>query len=130
MSKAKPKPKPEQPSSFEILSRLAVPFGFHMKLDTVADILTISGHTDYADSVNIAGFAGCSGAVLTFTDWQKTPRTHNQVILVFRQFLIVVLRDFANALESGDIGFISSSQEGILTLGPPRPETEAEENHK
>lgn len=119
MSKAKPKPKP--PSPFEILSRLACPFGFHLKFDTTTDTLTVSGHTDYADSVNIAGFAGSSGAILTFTNWQRTPRTQDKVIMVFRQFLIVVLRNFANALETGDIGFVSSDQDGTLTLGPPRP---------
>ena len=44
--------------------------------------------------------------------------------MVFRQFLIVVLRNFANALETGDIGFVSSDQDGTLTLGPPRPAPE------
>ncbi len=112
MSKAKPKPKPNMT---EVLQRLALPFGFHLTYLTVSDTMKVSGNLDHANQDHIAFAAGISGAELCIEKWSEFA-DQDRLVLLFTQYIVSVLRGFANQLERRDVKFTGSTQDGLLIL--------------
>lgn len=110
MSKAKPKP-----NMTEVLQRLALPFGFHLTYLTKTDTMKVSGNLDHANQDHIAFAAGISGAELRIENWSKYT-DQDRLVLLFTHFVVAVLRQFANSLESGDVRFTGSTEDGLLIL--------------
>jgi len=108
----------------EVLQRLALPFGFHLTYLTVSDTMTVSGNLDHANQDHIAFAAGILGGELRIEKWSEYT-DQNRLVLLFTQFIIEVLRGFANKLENREVSFAGSTQDGLLILTFKSPEEPA-----
>jgi len=77
--------------------------------------MKVSGNLDFANTDHIALSAGILGAELCFVNWSDITDTH-YIVVRFTQYVTHVLRGFANSLESGDISFSGSTEDGLLVL--------------
>ena len=105
--------------NFKLISALSVPLGFHVTLCAEADTLTVSGNNDYANPDLVALAAGVMQLKLIFKWSKATPET---ITTLWRQYLVQVLRSFANGIEAEHFQFTGLTPEGLLCMRYQRPE--------
>ena len=105
----------QQPNLTEALTRLAVPFGLHLTYTSEDDTMKVSGNLDHANADHIALAAGMLGAEMRIEKWSECT-DQSRVVLLFTQYIIAVLRGFANQLENRDVFFSGSTKDGLLVI--------------
>jgi len=77
--------------------------------------MKVSGNLDHANQDHIAFAAGILGTELIIENWSKITNK-DQLVVLFTQYIVAVMRGFANVLESRKVQFVGSTQEGLLIL--------------
>lgn len=100
---------------FKILSQLAAVWNLHVVYYTEEDTTVVSGNSDYANTDVVAWGAAICKIGLVYERWSEE-ENEAMVVLKFQYFIINVLRQLANAWESGDLKIEGFTDEGLLIV--------------
>ena len=111
--------------NFMLISALSVPLGFNITLVSEKDTLTVSGNNDcdlLAGGGNIHPVS-VAAAVMGLTLKMKwSEATQVTIMVMWRQYLVQVLRSFANGIEANHFTFVGINENGMLKMEYRRPE--------
>ena len=100
---------------FKLLSQLAAVWNLHVVYYTKEDTVVISGNADYANTDVVAWGAAICKVGLVYEEWSQE-QDEGIMVMKFQYYIINVLRQLANAWESGDLKIEGFTEEGLLIV--------------